>query len=80
MVKFQGLFCFFIEFFFKMANTNESLDNKANKSTACGHFVPSWDNHKYCFKCRESSKGDNLCTLKRIVYYVYLSQKIKNVN
>ena len=48
-----------------MANTNESSDNKVKKSTSCGHFMPSWDNHKYCFKCREANKGDNLCILKK---------------
>ena len=25
----------------------------------------SWDNHNYCFKCREANKGDNLCSLKK---------------
>ena len=48
-----------------MANNNESSDNKAKKSTSCGHFMPSWDNHKYCFKCREANKGDHLCTLEK---------------
>ena len=65
VVKFQGLFCLFTEFFFKMANTNESSDKKAKKSTACGHFMSSWDNRKYCFRCRELNKGDDLCTLKK---------------
>ena len=48
-----------------MANTNESSDNKMQKSTSCDHFMPSWDNHKFCFKCREANKGDDLCTLKK---------------
>ena len=65
MVKFQVLFCFFIEFSINMANTNESSDNKAKKSTSCGHFMPSWDNHKFGYKCREANKGDDLCILKK---------------
>ena len=48
-----------------MANNNESSDNKAKKSSSCGHFMPSWDNHRYCFKCREANKGDDLCVLKK---------------
>ena len=48
-----------------MANENESSDNKAKKSSSCGHFMPSWDNHRYCFKCREANKGDDLCALKK---------------
>ena len=48
-----------------MANNNESSDNKAKKSLSCGHFMPSLDNHRYCFKCREANKGDNLCALKK---------------
>ena len=48
-----------------MANNNESYDKKAKKSTSCGHFMPSWDNHKYCFKCREANKGDYLCSHKK---------------
>ena len=24
-----------------------------------------FDNHRYCYKCREASKGDDLCTLKK---------------
>ena len=42
-----------------MANNNESSDNKVKKSSSCGHFMPSWDNHRYCFKCREANKGDD---------------------
>ena len=48
-----------------MSNNNESSDNKAKKSSSCGHFMPSWDNHRYCFKCREANKGDDLCALKK---------------
>ena len=48
-----------------MANNNESSDNKAKKSFYCGHFMPSWDNHRYCFKCREANEGDDLCALKK---------------
>ena len=65
MVKFQGLFAFLLSFFFNMANNNECSDNKVKKSTSSGHFMPSWDNRKYCFKCREANKGDDLCTVKK---------------
>ena len=65
MVKFSGTFAFLLRFFFNMANNNESSDNKAKKSSSCGHFMPSWDNHRYCFKCREANKGDDLCALKK---------------
>ena len=48
-----------------MANNNDSSDNRAKKSSSCGHLMPGWDNHKYCFKCREAGKGDDLCALKK---------------
>ena len=48
-----------------MANNNDSADNKAKKSSSCGHLMPGWDNHRYCFKCREAGKGDDLCALKK---------------
>ena len=48
-----------------MANTNESFDNKAKKSTYSGHFMPSWDNHKFCFKYRDANKANDLCILRK---------------
>ena len=48
-----------------MANNNDSSDNKAKKSSSCGHLMPGFDNHRYCFKCREAGKGDDLCALKK---------------
>ena len=47
-----------------MVNKDESSNSRAKKSTSCGHFMPSWDNCKYCFKCRDSNNGNNFCTLK----------------
>ena len=65
LVKFSGTFAFLLRFFFNMANNNESSDNKAKKSSSCGHLMPGWDSHRYCFKCREAGKGDDLCSLKK---------------
>ena len=48
-----------------MANNKDSSDSKTKKSTFCGHLMPSFDTHRYCYKCRESSKGDDLCTVKK---------------
>ena len=48
-----------------MANIKDSSDSKSKKSSFCGHMLLGFDNHRYCFKCRESGKGDDLCTLKK---------------
>ena len=48
-----------------MANNKDSSDSKTKKSTFCGHLMPSFDTHRYCYKCRESGKGDDLCTVKK---------------
>ena len=61
----SGEVTFLLRFFFNMANNNESSDNKAKESSSCDHFMPSWDNHRYCFKCREANKCDDLCALKK---------------
>ena len=49
-----------------MANNNDSSDSKVKRGS-CGHFMANWDNHRYCFKCREVSKGDDLVCLKRML-------------
>ena len=48
-----------------MANNKDSSDSKSKKSSFCGHLMFGFDNHRYCYKCREASKGDDLCTLKK---------------
>ena len=48
-----------------MANNKDSSDSKTKKSTFCGHLMPSFDAHRYCYKCSESGKGDDLCTVKK---------------
>ena len=49
-----------------MANNKDSSDSKTKWQTNfCGHLMPSFDTHRYCFKCRESGKGDDLCTHKK---------------
>ena len=48
-----------------MANKKDSSDSKTKKSSFCGHIMLGFDTHRYCLKCRESGKGDDLCTLKK---------------
>ena len=48
-----------------MANNKDSSDSKSKKSSFCGHLMFGFDNHRYCYKCREAGKGDDLCTLKK---------------
>ena len=48
-----------------MVNNKDSSDSKTKKSSFCGHIMLGFDTHRYCFKCRESGKGDDLCTLKK---------------
>ena len=38
---------------------------KQRKSTLCGHLMPSFDTPRYCYKCKESGKGDDLCMVKK---------------
>ena len=30
--------------------------------------MPNFDTHRYCFKCREAGKGDDLCMLKKYCF------------
>ena len=62
-----------------MVNNKDSSDSKTKKSTFCGHLMPSFDTHRYCYKCRESGKGDDLCIVK-IVFFVLHFLKIRNRN
>ena len=48
-----------------MANNKDSSDSKTKKFPFCGHLMLSFDTHRYCYKCRKSSKGDDLCTVKK---------------
>ena len=48
-----------------MANNKDSSDSKSKKSSFCGHLMLGFDTHRYCYKCHEASKGDDLCTLKK---------------
>ena len=48
-----------------MANNKDSSDSKSKKSSFCGHLMLGFDTHRYCYKCREASKGDDICTLKK---------------
>ena len=63
-----------------MVNTKDSPDSKTKKSTFCGNLMQSFDTHRYRYKCRESGKGDDLCTVRKIVFCVLLFLKIRNEN
>ena len=61
-----------------MANHKDSSDSKTKKSTFCGYLMPSFDTPRYCYKCRESGKGNDLCMVKKdCLLYVVLSEDQK---
>ena len=64
-----------------MANNKDSSDSKTKKSTFCGHLMPSFDTHRYCYKCRESGKGDDddLCTVKKHCLFILWSLASRRV-
>ena len=61
-----------------MMNNNDSVYSKAKKSILCGHFMPNWDNHRYCFKCEEANKGGELCMLKDCLLCSSFSEEQKH--
>ena len=48
-----------------MANNKDFSDSKMKESTFSGHLMPSFDTPRYCYKCRESGKGNDLYTVKK---------------
>ena len=65
-----------------MSQANIDLAKKGQKnSTACGHFMPVWDNHKYWFRCGENLGTDACVVLGKescdICTYFTTDQKTK---